>query len=128
MLARAAFLMASHFIIRAAMAAGLVAGVFAIHRAIAESPAAVGNAIDPQMQAVLDKLAEQGGKPLETLTPAEARKQPGPPDAMKAVLEANGKSVEPEPVADVKDLTFTSAGTKLPARVYKPEGVDRFRC
>ena len=35
----------------------------------------------PEMQDVLDKLAELGPKPLETLTPAEALRQPTPTDA-----------------------------------------------
>ena len=36
-----------------------------------------GNApnADADMQAVLDELAQLGGKPIEALTPAEARKQ-----------------------------------------------------
>src|SRR5690349_19449564 len=34
------------------------------------------------MQAVLDELGTLGPKPLETLTPAEARKQPTPKDAV----------------------------------------------
>ena len=31
---------------------------------------------DPQMKAVLDQLGMLGGKPIEKLTPAQARKQP----------------------------------------------------
>jgi len=39
-----------------------------------------------QMKAVLDQLASMGGKPVETLTAAEAREQPTPADAVKAVM------------------------------------------
>ena len=33
---------------------------------------------DDQMRAVIDQLAAMGGKPMETLTPTEARLQPTP--------------------------------------------------
>jgi acetyl esterase len=36
---------------------------------------------DPQMQAVLNRLKALEPKPIEKLTPAEARKQPTPADA-----------------------------------------------
>lgn len=39
---------------------------------------------DGQMQAVLNELQALGPKPIEKLTPAEARKQPTPADAVKA--------------------------------------------
>ena len=81
---------------------------------------------DPQMQAVLDALAKLGPKPLETLTPEEARKQPGPPDAVKAVLKAKGKGTDPEPVGGVKDVKFMSGKVELPARVYTPKGDGPF--
>ena len=38
---------------------------------------------EPHMQKVLDTLASLGGKPIETLTPEEARKQPSPADAVR---------------------------------------------
>lgn len=40
---------------------------------------------DSNMQAVLDELVSLGGKPIETLTPAEARKQPTPTDAVMSL-------------------------------------------
>ena len=40
--------------------------------------------------------ASLGGKPIETLTPEEARKQPTPADAVKKVLTDMGKSTAPE--------------------------------
>src|SRR6476661_7716897 len=43
-----------------------------------------------QMQSVLDKLASLGGKPIESLTPQEARKQPTPTDAVKALMTEKG--------------------------------------
>lgn len=38
---------------------------------------------DAQMQMVLDQHAALGPKPLETLSPAEARKQPSRADAVR---------------------------------------------
>lgn len=35
-----------------------------------------------------------GGKPIETLTPEEARKQPAPADAVKKLMKDQGKSTE----------------------------------
>ena len=43
---------------------------------------------DADMRDVLMKFIELGPKPLETLTPQEARKQPTPADAVAAVLKA----------------------------------------
>ena len=45
---------------------------------VAQAPAAAPPAADAQMQAVLDQLTKLGGKPIETLLPEEARKQPSP--------------------------------------------------
>ncbi|KGQ18490.1 Alpha/beta hydrolase [Lysobacter dokdonensis DS-58] len=77
---------------------------------------------DAQMQAVLDQLAKLGGKPIETLTPDEARMQPSPADAVKALLESQGKPTTPEPVAKVEDRTIPGAGGPIPIRIYTPEG------
>ena len=81
---------------------------------------------DPQMQAVLDQLAGLGGKPIEKSTPDVARKQPGPPDAVKALLKKLGKSTDPEKVAATKDITIPGPAGKLAARVYSPEGEGPF--
>lgn len=80
-----------------------------------------------EMQAVLDQLQKLGPKPLETLTPEEARKQPTPADAVKAVLKAQGKSDAPEKVASVKDIEIkTEGGESVPARIYMPDGDGPF--
>ncbi len=81
---------------------------------------------DPQMQAVLDQLAALGGKPIEKSTPEAARKQPGPPDAVKALLKKLGKSTDPEKVAATKDITIPGPAGKLASRVYTPEGDGPF--
>lgn len=78
---------------------------------------------DPEMQAVLDALAELDGQPLDELTPEEARRQPTPTDAVKLLLQKQGKSTEPEPVAHVHDLRIPGGPLgDIPARVFTPQG------
>ena len=77
---------------------------------------------DAQMQAVLDQLATLGAKPLETLTPEQARAQASPADAVKGVLEGLGKATTPEPVAKVEDSSFPGPAGAVPIRIYTPEG------
>lgn len=81
------------------------------------APMATANA---QMQAVLDALASLGGKPAETLTAAEARQQPSPADAVKKVLEQQGKPTAPDPAVVSVDRSITTAGGALPVRIYTP--------
>lgn len=85
----------------------------------ATAPSVMG-APDSQMQAVLDHLAAFGGKPLETLTAAEARKQHTPADAAKAVMKSQGKSTAPDPAVSSVDRSITTAGGVLPVRIYTP--------
>ncbi|HEY4307709.1 MAG TPA: alpha/beta hydrolase [Gemmatimonadaceae bacterium] len=75
---------------------------------------------DAQMQAVLDQLAALGGKPIETLTPAEARKQPTPTDAVKALLTKQGKPTAPDPAVKSVDRTIPGPAGALPVRIYTP--------
>jgi hypothetical protein len=50
---------------------------------------------DADMQGVLDALAALGGKPIEGLDAAEARRQPTPTDAVKEILKKQGKDTAP---------------------------------
>lgn len=79
-----------------------------------------------QMQAVLDQLARLAPTPLETLTPQEARQQPTVADAVKAVLQAQGRSTAPEPVGNVQDTTIPGPAGAIPVRVYTPAGTGPF--
>lgn len=84
---------------------------------------------DADMQMVLDKLAALGGKPIETLTPAEARKQPTPTDAVMAVLKKQGKDTTPTamvPGVTSVDREITGAAGNIPARIYTPDGPGPF--
>ena len=81
---------------------------------------------DSQMQAVLDQLAALGGKPIETLSAPEARRQPTPTDAVKALLKKNGRPTTPEPVARVENRTIAGPGGSIPVRIYWPAGNGPF--
>ena len=80
---------------------------------------------DPQMQAVLDKLGTLGGKPIETLTAEEARKQPSPAEAVMALLKEQGKDVA-EKTGKVEDISIELSTGALKGRIYQPEGVGPF--
>jgi len=80
---------------------------------------------NPQMQAVLDELTAFGNKPLYELTPEDARKQKGPADAVKKVMEKNGVK-GPEKVGKVDDISIKLSSGDVKGRVYKPEGDGPF--
>ena len=79
---------------------------------------------DTDMKRVMDTLAELGPKPIETLSAAEARTQPTPADAVKALLKKEGKPADPPAGVSASDMQFDGAAGPLPARVYKPEGAS----
>lgn len=81
---------------------------------------------DPQMQAVLDQLAALGAKPVEQLTVQQARAQPSPADAVRALLQKMGRSTAPEPVGSVQDRTVPGPAGPIPVRVYTPRGTGPF--
>ena len=74
------------------------------------------------MQKVLDQLGSMGGKPIETLTAAEARTQPTPADAVKAIMKAQGMSTGPDPAVTTKDVTYPAGKGMQNARIYMPAG------
>ena len=78
-----------------------------------------------QMQAVLDKLGSLGGKPIESLSAEEARKQPSPADAVMAILKQDNKDAA-EPVSVVENFNIELSNGDIKGRVYKPEGDGPF--
>ncbi|MBK8838407.1 MAG: hypothetical protein IPO30_06825 [Hyphomonadaceae bacterium] len=74
------------------------------------------------MQEVLTKLASLGGKPIETLEPAEARKQPTPADAVKALIDDKNIDMASMPKVTIKDVSYPAGAGTQKARVYTPEG------
>jgi acetyl esterase len=98
------------------------------HRqALAEPPAPAHP--DDQMRAVLDQLAVLGPKPIETLTPTEARRQPTAGDAILQLAQSRGL-VAPDklpPVGHVETRVMSGPdGSPLRLRVYTPEGNGPF--
>ena len=71
------------------------------------------------MQAVLDAQAALGAKPIEKLTPAEARKQPTPAQAAMAVMRREHMSTAPDPSVKTMDLSY-GADAQEKVRIYKP--------
>jgi acetyl esterase len=76
--------------------------------------------LDPQAQAIVDAHSSLGPLPFEILEPDQARKQPGPDDAVKKVMAEKGLE-GPEPVGSVGDIVIPdAAGGQMRMRVYKP--------
>lgn len=112
-----------------------VAGVayFAVNAltGIAFAKDASGTAAKPnaQMQAVLDELQKLGPKPLNTLSALEARKQPTPADAVKALLkkkQGNQSDPKPEEVGSVANKSIVGPGGPIAIRIYTPKGNGPF--
>lgn len=73
----------------------------------------------PDMQAVLDALGKLGAKPVQTLSPAQARAQASPADAVRAVLKARGMSTSPDPAVLTREMAY-GADPMQKARIYRP--------
>ncbi|GLC24491.1 alpha/beta hydrolase [Roseisolibacter agri] len=94
--------------------------------AVTDSAAAAPEA---QMKALLDQHAALGPRPIETLTPQEARQQPSPKDAVMALLVAQGRDTVPTalvPGVTSMDRSITGAAGSIPARIYTPAGAGPF--
>jgi acetyl esterase len=79
---------------------------------------------DAPMQKVLDTLAGLNPKPIETLSPQEARLQPTPADAVKKLLGSSRESEDPTLGVMTQDITIPGAEGALQARVYRPKSDD----
>lgn len=92
----------------------------------AQTPPPAANA---QMQAVLDALASLKPRPIPTLTRAQARRQPTPADAvMKVLMMQNRDTAAAVLVPGISsiDTMIPGAASRLPARIYRPEGTGPF--
>jgi acetyl esterase/lipase len=83
-----------------------------------------GSPPDPQMKAVLDAHASLGPKPIESLSPEEARKQPSVADAVMKLMKDQGKT--PEEVGESGDKKMELSNLQLDARIYTPKGDGPF--
>ena len=79
-----------------------------------------GQSIKPEMQAVIEKLASYGDKPIETLTAPEARKNHTPTDAVMDLVKENNIQM-PVPKVDTMGKDIDVSGGKLHLRVYTPK-------
>ena len=79
-----------------------------------------GTTIKPEMQVVIDKLISLGGKPIETLTAAEARMQPTPTDAVMAVMKEHNMPM-PTALCDTMGKDIPVTGGKTHVRIYTPQ-------
>lgn len=98
-----------------------------VKQALGKAAAAIR--ADADMKEVLDALGALHPKAIEKLTPAEARLQPTPSDAVASVLKTRGKSTDPAllvPGVTATDRTIPGAAGDLPATVYKPDGAGPF--
>jgi acetyl esterase len=75
---------------------------------------------DHQVRIYADQLASAGAPPRHTLSPDVVRQA----EAADLLLEQ--EQVIPEPVARVENKAFASSGTRIPIRVYTPDGADPF--
>jgi acetyl esterase len=87
------------------------------------SAAGMSGKPNAQMQQVLNELQALGAKPLHTLSVEQARTGPTPADAVKQVLQKQGKSAEPMAVANTADGAINGPAGPIPARIYWPEGM-----
>ena len=126
--------LALHLMAGAAMfSTGAVAQEKAAEAAMSDKPSVAESADSGTMKRadkedmllVLQKMQELGIKPIDSRTVEEARAQPTPADAVKAVLKDQGK----DPVAlmaamkvSKKDMTYPIAEGTQPIRIYTPEG------
>lgn len=79
-----------------------------------------GSSIKPEMQVVIEKLADLDGKPIETLDAKEARLQPTPTDAVMAVMKDHG-IVMPNLLCDTVGKQIPVTGGTTHIRIYTPK-------
>jgi acetyl esterase len=75
---------------------------------------------DPDMAKVLAALQALGPKPIETLSPSEARKQYSATDAVKKVIKDDKLDVDPHAGLSISNSHFADMGN-LRLRYYTPE-------
>jgi pentapeptide MXKDX repeat protein len=68
---------------------------------------------DPDMAKVLNALSKLGPKPIETLTPSEARKQYSATDAVKKVIKDEKLDVDPHDGLSISNSHFLATTTML---------------
>ena len=95
-------------------------------RTVSDSAAAMsGSAVmapaNAEQAAVLAELGTLGGKPIESLTAVEARRQPLPTDAVLSLLRRREEPTKPEAVGAVTNQVIRGKSGAVPIRIYKPK-------
>lgn len=98
-----------------------VVGTMTSDSAAARSGGTAMAAANTEQAAVLAELATLGGKPIESLTAVEARRQPLPTDAVISLLRKRSESTKPEAVGAVTNQVIRGPGGSIPIRIYKPQ-------
>lgn len=106
-------------ILRATAAAAVALATLAACQTAPPQPDPTGRA-DADMNRVLTQLAAMNPKPIESLTPAEARLQPTAAMAATRVQQQATGSAAPMPVALVRDIQVPGAAGPLQVRLYNP--------
>ncbi len=101
-------------------AATLLTGVALAAATYAATPAKP----DGDMQKVLDAQASLKPKPIETLTPAQARLQPSPADGARLVIKQQGKDPNDTMGVATQDIQVQGGAGMIPARVYISTDAD----
>jgi len=70
---------------------------------------------DVDMKHVLDALSSLDPKPIEKLSPSEARQQPGASDAVRQVIREHGKSSLPDDKVTTKNILVDGGEGKVVA-------------
>lgn len=86
----------------------------------AHAPAAPDAAIGR----VLTEVALLGQKPIETLSPEEARRQPLPADGVLSLLKKAGTETPPDLGVATKDFLIPGPAGEIQARLYGKQGDD----
>lgn len=77
---------------------------------------------DTAMQKVLNTLADMRGRPIENLSPAEARLQPTLADAVKKILEDENNLVVSDASLKIQNLLIDGPVGQIPLHIYTPQG------
>ena len=81
---------------------------------------------DADMQRLLDVWTSLGGRPVETMSPDQARSQPLLTNAVPILLKKLGKPTGPQTVAKMQTRFIKGEKGDLPAVVYTPAGQGPF--
>lgn len=79
---------------------------------------------DASIARVIAEVALLGQKPIEHLTPQEARQQPTPTDGVNSILKKDGKNPEDTMGVTTADISIPGADGNIEARVYQYGGGD----